>query len=204
MPPFRRDLNKSVPFGIIFSEGAGFYAYFGGFGRTPAGVRRGLSAGRNFDLILRSITIGGREAALYFVDGFVKDELLEKIMEHFYKLKPEELTDAAGFESACVPYCEVSLLQEQDDIVTAVLSGMTAAMVDGFGEAIMFDLSTYTQRATAEPDRDKVLRGSRDGFVETMVLSRRACRRRIRDPRLCVEHHSVGRVSHTRHALCYT
>ncbi len=158
---------------------------------------------RNFDLILRSITIGGREAALYFVDGFVKDELLEKIMEHFYKLKPEELTDAAGFESACVPYCEVSLLQEQDDIVTAVLSGMTAALVDGFGAALMLDLRTYPQRATAEPDRDKVLRGSRDGFVETMVLSAALVRRRIRDPRLCVEHHSVGRVSHTDTALCY-
>jgi len=157
----------------------------------------------NFDIVSRFITVGGRDAALYFVDGFVKDELLEKMTEHFYKLTPEQLTDAGSFEASCVPYCEVMLVSERNDIISSVLSGMTAMLVDGFKAAVMMDLRTYPQRDTAEPDRDKVLRGSRDGFVETMVLSAALIRRRIRDPHLCMEYHPVGRLSRTDTAICY-
>ena len=38
----------------------------------------------NFDIVFRSITICGRTAAMFFVDGFAKDDIIEKLMEFFY------------------------------------------------------------------------------------------------------------------------
>lgn len=157
----------------------------------------------NFDLQERNIRIGGRDAVLYFVTGFTKDNILERIMETLFLVKPEEMTDTQNFLECCVPHCAAALEQEEKAIVTAVLSGLTAILVDGFGAAVVMDLRAYPQRTTSEPARDKVLRGSKDGFMETMVLNCALIRRRIRDPRLRIEYLTTGVCSRTDIALCW-
>ena len=67
----------------------------------------------------------------------------------------------------------------------------------------MIDARTYPARQTAEPDSDRVMQGARDGFVETLVMNTALIRRRIRDPRLTMEHFSVGSSSHTDVVVCY-
>ena len=47
---------------------------------------------------------------------------------------------------------------------------------------LVIDCRTYPARSVDEPDKDKSLRGSRDGFVETIVFNTALMRRRIRDP----------------------
>ena len=42
-----------------------------------------LAIDKSFDLIHRKLAIGGRDATLYFIDGFVKDELLQKMLQQF-------------------------------------------------------------------------------------------------------------------------
>ena len=54
-----------------------------------------------------------------------------------------------------------------------------------------------------EPEEDRVLRGSRDGFVETLVFNTALIRRRIRDPKLTMEVMTAGESSHTDIAICY-
>ena len=52
-------------------------------------------------------------------------------------------------------------------------------------------------------EKDRVLRGSRDGFVETLVFNTALIRRRIRDPHLINEITQVGNKSKTDIAICY-
>lgn len=47
-----------------------------------------LRADQNFDMIFRPVQVGDRPACLYFINGFVKDEVLEKLLEFFYSLTP--------------------------------------------------------------------------------------------------------------------
>ena len=49
---------------------------------------------------------------------------------------------------------------------------------------IILDVYKRQTRSMAEPEDDRVLRGSRDGFVETLVFNTALIRRRIRDTRL--------------------
>jgi len=58
-------------------------------------------------------------------------------------------------------------------------------------------------RSVTEPYKDKVLRGSRDGFVETLVCNAALLRRRIRDSRFSMEMYTVGERSRTDVAVCY-
>lgn len=163
-----------------------------------------LRCERNFDIVYRTMVIGGKLSCMFFVDGFAKDEIIEKLMEFFYSVEaPEKLRDAHTFSQNCVPYCEVGLEREEEAIATSVLSGMMALFIEGFDQCILVDTRTYPQRSTAEPDKDRAFRGSRDGFVETLVLNTALVRRRIRDSRLCVENMKVGSRSKTDVAICY-
>lgn len=98
---------------------------------------------------------------------------------------------------------EVDLTDQVDKIATAVLSGTLALLVEGYPQAILIDARTYPVRGITEPDDDRVLRGSRDGFVETLVFNTALIRRRIRDPRLTMEILQIGKVSKTDVVVCY-
>lgn len=163
-----------------------------------------LPVQESFDIIQRNMMIGGRKSAFYFIDGFNKDEAMLKIMDSFFKTAPEDMPkDATGFAENCVPYVEVDILGDFDAIVKNILSGVTCLFIDGYSACVAIDCRTYPARSVEEPDKDKSLRGSRDGFVETIVFNTALMRRRIRDEHLIMEMTEVGKSSRTDVALCY-
>lgn len=167
-------------------------------------LKKKLRSDYCFDLIERDLEFGKKKAVMFYIDGFVKDDTMERIMEFFYRNTRDEITaDARTFASHCVPYVEVDVISDVDQIVTNVLSGIAALMIDGFTECIMLDMRTYPQRATSEPQDDKVLRGSKDGFVETLIFNCALIRRRIRDPQFTTTVLSAGKSSKTDIVMCY-
>ena len=72
-------------------------------------IKQKLRVEESFDLIYRTIQIAGRSACLFFIDGMVKDEVMEKIMEFFYSASEESLADAHAFSKQSIPYVEVDL-----------------------------------------------------------------------------------------------
>lgn len=166
--------------------------------RTLSGI---LRVDENFDLIERRLAILDKQMCFYYIDGFVKDGELQRVMQTFLSLK--ELGDATYTERR-LPYVEVERTSDIDKIVTAVLSGQSALIAETFGaEAILIDLRTYPARDTAEPDSDRVMQGAHDGFVETLVMNTALIRRRIRDPRLTMKHYNLGGSSKTDVVICY-
>lgn len=163
-----------------------------------------LPVKESFDIVQRDIIIGGRDCTFYFVDGFMKDEAMGKILASFLAVKAKEMPgDATEFASKVVPYVEVDVIAEYDQILRNVLSGATCLFVDGYEACIVIDCRTYPARSVGEPDKDKALRGSRDGFVETIVFNTALLRRRIRDPKLVMEMLEVGTASRSDVVLCY-
>ncbi len=167
-------------------------------------LHKKLNVQENFDVVYRIIHIGGREACLYFIDGFTKDDSLLKILQAFSTIKPEDMPeDAHGFSKRYLPYGEIGLLKKDDDMITQLLSGVSCLFIDGYDSCLTIDCRTYPSRGVSEPEKDKVMRGSRDGFVETLVFNTALIRRRIRDPKLTMEIMSTGESSHTDIAVCY-
>lgn len=110
---------------------------------------------------------------------------------------------ATAFSRKCVPYVEVDIIGDFDQIFRNVLSGATCLFIDGYEACIVIDCRTYPARSVEEPDKDKSLRGSRDGFVETIVFNTALMRRRIRDTHLTMKMTEVGKSSRTDVAVCY-
>lgn len=140
-----------------------------------------LKPDMSFDVVYRVINVGGRQACIYFIDGFCKDELMMKILQYFIDLKPENMPDSA-YEMAkrATPYVEVDLKDKWSDIFYNILSGVFALFIDGYDRCVLIDSRTYPARSVSEPEKDKTLRGSKDGFVETVVFNTALIRRRIR------------------------
>ena len=163
-----------------------------------------LPVQESFDLVKRDLLIGGRMATFYFIDGFTKDEVMLKVMDSMMKIKEEEMpADAQQFTRIGVPYVEVEVLEDFDAVIRNLLSGVTCLFIDGYEGCIAIDCRTYPARGVDEPAKDKSLRGSRDGFVETIVFNTALMRRRIRDPHLVMEMKEVGDSSRTDVAVCY-
>lgn len=160
----------------------------------------------SFDLLGRDVKIGSRRARLYLVDGFCKDDLMEKIMAYFMKATDDvlqDLADTRAFADTYVPYVETDIVSKRGEFITAVLSGAVGMIVEGFTEAVVIDARTYPSRSVDEPENDRVLRGAHDGFVETIVFNTALIRRRIRDTALTMEAHSAGDKAKTDIVLCY-
>ena len=168
---------------------------------------RYLRVDKNFDILKKRLRITDNdELTLYFIDGFVKDTVMQKLMMHFLSLKGlERGKDAAWqFADKNVPYVEVDVTDNTDLMVGMVLSGSTLVLGSTFGSyAVIIDSRTYPARETAEPESDKVLRGAHDGFVETLIFNTALVRRRIRDIHLRTEYKSVGEASRTDVVLMY-
>lgn len=163
-----------------------------------------LPVADSFDIVQRNIVIGGRDAVFYFIDGFTKDESMLKLMDSFFSVTAEDMPmSATAFSRQCIPYVEVDIIGDFDQIFRNVLSGATCLFIDGYEACIVIDCRTYPARSVEEPDKDKSLRGSRDGFVETIVFNTALMRRRIRNPHLTMEMKEVGKSSRTDVAVCY-
>ena len=165
-----------------------------------------LQPDKSFDIIKRELEIGARRAALYFIDGFIKDEVYEKILEFLYKQTPEDIakiTDMTQFSRLKMPYVEVDSTEDKQAAVTAVLSGPSVLIVEGISGALVIDTRTYPSRSVDEPQKDKSLRGARDGFVETLVMNTALIRRRIRDSRLRMEYMQIGSGTKLDIAISY-
>lgn len=163
-----------------------------------------LHVNESFDLVYRVIEVGGRKSCIYFIDGFCKDELMQKMLQHFMSIKPEDLPQTAhDMSKQAVPYVEVDLSDDWEQVLYNIMSGVFALFIDGYDSCILIDSRTYPSRSVSEPEKDKVLRGSKDGFVETVVFNTALIRRRIRSTDLRMEMLRAGTSSKTDIVLCY-
>ena len=175
------------------------------YGENLEYFKKILRPGTNFDLICREVKVAGRDAAFFYIDGFTKDEVMQKLLQYFIDMKSIEKTPTpARAFAARLPYVEVDVVSDTEQILTAVLSGASVMLSAYFeGEAVVIDSRTYPARTTEEPNDDRVMQGAHDGFVETLIFNTALIRRRIRDPRLSMRYFNLGGASRTDVVLCY-
>lgn len=166
-----------------------------------------LNIKENFDIIKREMEINSQKVTMYYIDGFVTATIMQKLMIFLVGIKDfgsGKDGDVENFVKKSVPSVEVEASHDLDNIIKMVLSGCTAIFAEGFGDgAIIVDARSYPARVTEEPENDKVMRGARDGFVETLIFNTAMIRRRIRDTNLVVKYASVGESSKTDIAIVY-
>ncbi|CAG7612056.1 hypothetical protein PAESOLCIP111_01474 [Paenibacillus solanacearum] len=107
------------------------------------------------------------------------------------------------FDEALIPHIQVKRTKKLKEVIDNVAMGGTAFFFEGVEEAVLVDAKAFPVRSTEEPDLERVVRGSRDGFVETLLTNVTLVRRRIRDPKLTLEIMQVGARTQTDVCIAY-
>ena len=175
-----------------------------GFAARTAALDGALGVGKCFDMTGRDLTIGGRAARLWVVNGYAQEEILERVIAGWQGLG--DLRDAPDAESFCRRYvsaCDAAVEYDRDKAVMGVFAGKTLVVLDGYAGGILMDVKQLPTRSVEEPDTSRVLRGSHDGFVENVMQNAALLRRRVRDTHLRLERIQLPERSGTDVVLCY-
>lgn len=176
----------------------------GNYDQRKKAVEELLHLDVNFDILHKELVIGNKRAVLYSIDGFLKSSVIEKMLEFFSSIKAEDVPEKYDdFVRKFAPFADITTIETQKDFVKYVLAGLTCFFIEGYQQVLAFDLREYPGRNVDEPEKDKVLRGSRDGFIEALIPNAGLIRRRIRDTNLIFQMENVGRSSKTDVAVIY-
>lgn len=169
-------------------------------------LKQTFPIGKSFDLITRELLLRETPAFWMGINGFCKVEILQQIfadLQNPLYTQNAQIEDIVRYMNAKIGYAQVSLCSDWETVTRNLLSGPSVLFIDGFAQALLLDVRTYPTRSIAEPDTERVTKGSRDGFVETMLFNTNLIRRRIRSPRLTFEVNNIGTASQTDVAIAY-
>ena len=147
---------------------------------------------QTFDATARSIHLWDMPALLLYINGLVDDNgllnLLTQMQWNQVDKRPKE-NEGERFLTY-FPYQAVTAVADRDALLTSILSGQ-AAFITPSGYAFTIDIRAYPGRQPEEPDTEKVIRGARDGFTETLIQNTALVRRRLRTEDLRFEMHQT-------------
>ena len=164
-----------------------------------------LGFGKSFDVGQREIVVMERRIQLYYVTGLVDSELVVDLMTQLLLLNslPHPNDDVFQTIHNRLVHQQVTVTDKVNDICTSVLSGLVAIIVDKETQAFVVDVRSYPGRGPSEPDTEKTVRGSRDGYTENIIVNTALTRRRIRTGKLRNIILKVGDQSKTDVVLMY-
>lgn len=159
----------------------------------------------SFDVGFREIKVLKRNIQLYYVNGLVDSLLVVEIIKKLISINDDEneKTDLKDVVENRIVHQQVSAVPTLDEAIDQMLSGLLVIFMDGVSEAFVVDVRSYPGRSPEEPDTEKVIRGSRDGYTENIIQNTGLTRRRIRDERLRNEIIQIGERSKTDICISY-
>ena len=161
------------------------------------------------DFVSREIVTGdGARVRVYFLDGLtsgetVAREVLAPLTDagRLAGVPAGELADRllAGAVFASAAACRETL----GEVVSDLLAGWCALLPDGEERAVTFEAKSQEKRSVDTPKEEKVVKGSKDAFTETLRTNTALVRRKLRSADLKIVEYTVGSETHTRAALLY-
>ena len=129
------------------------------------------------------------------------DSALGKMINHFWEISPEDIQEFVRHNSLGI--ADVKKLENLDESIDAMLAGNAVFFIDGYDKAMKISSKGYPSTGVMEAESEKVLRGSREGFSDSVKSNSALVRKRLRDTRLKVEEYKIGVRSHTLTQVLY-
>ncbi|WP_203362002.1 spore germination protein [Bacillus sp. REN10] len=164
-----------------------------------------IGLGKSFDVGVREFLILGKKVHIYYVNGLCDTLFIIGILSELTQINDHEKRSMHVGQVIYnrIAHQSVAKIDAVDQVMDQVLSGLIAIVIENEEQALVVDVRSYPGRQPEEPDTEKVVRGSRDGYVENIIVNTGLTRRRIRDGRLRFEMTKVGKRSKTDVAIAY-
>lgn len=159
----------------------------------------------SFDIGVRKLMILKKGVHFYYINGLTDAAYIIELVEELVEINDHERATSRLYDIVHnrLVHQSVEPVKTIEEAVDEVLSGLIAVFIEGYEEALIVDVRSYPGRQPSEPDTEKVVRGSRDGYVENIIVNTALTRRRIRDPRLRFEIFRIGERSKTDISIAY-
>ncbi|NEZ47402.1 spore germination protein [Clostridium niameyense] len=156
------------------------------------------------DIVFREFFIGNNiKAFMVYIDGLAEKELLDDYVLESLMFEGRRIKGPKDIKDNILSVSDVNPIDKLDKVIKLVLSGDTALFIDGLTECYIIATRSWPTRGITEPAAETSIRGSRDGFTETIRFNTALVRRRIRDTRFKIISKSVGVRSKTDIAIMY-
>lgn len=156
----------------------------------------------NSDIVFREFYIGDVKCALVYIDGMADKILLSDLLRGLMT-RARYVQHAEGIKDKLITISDVKELEDFKKGIDLILSGDTLMVVEGLKSFYILSTRLWPARGVSEPSGETVLRGSRDGFTETIRFNTALIRRRIRDTRLKIVSKPLGVRSKTDLVVMY-
>jgi len=167
------------------------------------------------DIVYKEFVVGEEQKlrfTLVYIDGMSDTTLLNMtVLESLMISAREVAPDASKFADKLyelvrygnLPASELKGTEDLDEAILDILIGDAVLFIDGTATLITIGAKGWPTRGVNEPNTESVIRGPRDGFVETFRKNTALVRRRIRDPRLKLKQMKIGVRSKTDVGIFY-
>ncbi|MDQ7095220.1 spore germination protein [Desulfosporosinus sp. PR] len=161
------------------------------------------------DVVIREFKIGAEQPVRAFTvmifglfnEASVNENLIKPLMSLDQNIGKESAVDIV--KESILPVASVQEYLTLEETVTGILSGDTALFIDGSNRVLMASIRGWEARGVEEPRTESVVRGPREGFVESLGTNISLIRRKIKNANLKVEMMTVGKQTKTEISLVY-
>ncbi|MCM0647861.1 spore germination protein [Clostridium swellfunianum] len=150
---------------------------------------------------------------IVFADGMINKEIVdEHIIEKLMNINMENINISGPVSPQTIIDTLIKKVviagdlkknSSLDEVLDGMLYGDTIVLIDGMAEAIIADTKGWPVRAIDEPPSEKAVRGSREGFTESIMTNTTLIRRRIKNKDLKFNFMEIGTKTKTKIAICY-
>lgn len=168
--------------------------------------------GNSMDVTIRELVMCRTRVALIYIDGIVdrtalRENVLRALMVDTHTVDPSPGPGHSGLAASVrekvLSVCCLQESREFSAILDGVLGGNVAILFDGDDTGLVLNLPAFETRTVEEPHTESVVRGPREGFVESLFTNISMLRRKIKSPDLRLEQVQVGRITKTVVCVAY-
>ncbi|TSI07919.1 spore germination protein [Lysinibacillus sp. BW-2-10] len=160
------------------------------------------------DFVTRELVIFGKVPAtiIYFsslVDKKgISEEIIKPLLMNAYESSLEaDLKEVIMRQT--LYHADVQQATQLADVVNGLLRGNTVLLIDGIQEGILINTKMIEKRSIAQPETEQVIRGPRDGFIESLETNISLLRDRMPVPQFRVKTMQIGRITKSTVGLFY-
>lgn len=153
------------------------------------------------DVKFKNIKVGSKKGALIFASDLSDKAALGELIIRPAKFVKGNPTKKSLSELFLSPETETA--ETIESAVEKIVCGQSALIVDGVDTIYLFGLKKFDKRAITEPPTSTVIKGPREGFVESLPVNISMMRRKLSTPDLKFKYLSVGKYSKTQVAICF-
>lgn len=161
------------------------------------------------DIKMREMMLGKKKNVrcfLAYIEVAVSNILMEttalgRLLSYLEQAPGEEIIEI--LDKNALGIADVTPFETMEEAAQGMLTGDAILFVDGYPKALKISDKGYPNMGVTEADSEKVIRGSNEGFADSIKVNTALIRKRVRSTKVKVKEMRPGVRSHTNVNLVY-